>query len=76
MPLDAAKALIPIEEPTNKRRFKKMTSTRSAFTINPTTHKISTKKSNKIQRRRSRITNPKLECVFEIPEDSLNCSPM
>jgi hypothetical protein len=42
----------------------------------PTTHKISIRKANKIRRRRSRILNRKLECMFEIPEDSLNCHLM
>jgi hypothetical protein len=52
-----------------------MACTRSPLLINPTTHKISIEKANKIKRRRSRIPNPKFECVFEIPEDSLNyCS--
>jgi hypothetical protein len=61
--------------PTNKRRSKKMTSTISAFSINLTTCKISIGIANKIKRRGSWIPNPKLECVFEIPEDSLNsCS--
>jgi hypothetical protein len=36
--------------PTNKRRFKKMTSTRSVFFINPTTRKISIGKVNKSKR--------------------------
>jgi hypothetical protein len=44
--------------------------------INLTTRKISIEKTNKIQRRRSRIPNLKLECVFEIPEDLLNSHPM
>jgi hypothetical protein len=34
---------------TNKRRSKKMTCTRSTFSINSTTHKISTRKANKIK---------------------------
>jgi hypothetical protein len=62
--------------PTNKRRSKKMTCTRSAFSINPTTCKISIGKANKIKQRRSRVSNPKFECVFEIPEALLNCCPM
>jgi hypothetical protein len=62
--------------PANERRSKKMISPRSAFTINPTTCKIDIRKANKIQWRRSRIANPKLECVFEIPEDLLNCHVM
>jgi hypothetical protein len=53
-----------------------MTSTRSALMINPTTCKISIRKANKIQQRTSRIPSPKFECVFEIPEDSLNYRPM
>jgi hypothetical protein len=53
-----------------------MTSPKSVFTINPTTHKISIRKANKIQRRRSRIPNLKLKSMFEIPEDSLNGSLM
>jgi hypothetical protein len=53
-----------------------MTSHRSALSVNPTTHKISIRKANKIQQRRSGIPNPKLECVFEIPKDSLNCRSM
>jgi hypothetical protein len=44
--------------------------------INPTTPKISIGKANKIQRRRSRIPNPKLRSVFEIPENSLNYRSM
>jgi hypothetical protein len=59
-----------------KRRSKKMTSPRSALSVNPTTHKISIRKANKIKRRRSRIPNPKLRSVFEIPENSLNCRLM
>jgi hypothetical protein len=61
-----------LRRPTNKRRSKKMTSPRSVLSVNPTTHKISIKKANKIQRRRSRTPNPKLRSVFEIPKDSLN----
>jgi hypothetical protein len=53
-----------------------MTSTRSDLSVNLTTRKISIRKDDKIQRRRSRIPNPKLECVFEIPEDSLNFHSM
>jgi hypothetical protein len=53
-----------------------MAYTRSAFLVNPTTHKISIEKVNKIKRRRSRIPNPKFRYVFEVPEDSLNCYPM
>jgi hypothetical protein len=30
------------------------------------------KKPNKIKRRKSRISNPKLRSVFEVPEDLLN----
>jgi hypothetical protein len=63
-------------KPTNKRRSKKMTNTRSALLVNPTTRKISIRKTNKIQPRRSRISNQKLECVFEISKDPLNCRPM
>jgi hypothetical protein len=62
--------------PTNERRSKKMTSSRSALSVNPTTRKISIGKANKIQRRRSKILNPKLKSVFEIPENPLNCCPM
>jgi hypothetical protein len=62
--------------PTNKRRSKKMTSTRSALSINPTTRKISIGRANKIKRRRSRIPNPKLRSMFGISEDSLNCHPV
>jgi hypothetical protein len=62
--------------PTNKRRFEKMTSIRSALSVNPTTRKINIEKVNKIKWRRSRISNPKLRSVFEIPEDSRNCRPM
>jgi hypothetical protein len=40
------------------------------------TRKISIGKANKIKGRRSRISNPKLRSVFEIPENSLNCHPM
>jgi hypothetical protein len=53
-----------------------MASPRSAHSVNPTTRKISIGKANKIQRRRSRIPNPKLRSVFEIPENSLNFCPM
>jgi hypothetical protein len=38
------------EDPTNKRRSKKMTRTKGAFLINSTTHKISIRKANKIKR--------------------------
>jgi hypothetical protein len=62
--------------PTNERRSKKMTSPRSALSINPTIGKINIRKANKIKRRRSRIPNPKLRSVFEIPEDLLNCRLM
>jgi hypothetical protein len=65
-----------VRRPANKRRSKKMISLRSALSVNPTTHKISIGKANKIKRRRGRISNPKLRSVFEIPEDSLNCRPM
>jgi hypothetical protein len=49
-----------------------MVSTRNALTVNPTTRKISIRKANKIKQRRSRIPNPKLRSVFEVPEDSLD----
>jgi hypothetical protein len=62
--------------PANERRSMKMTSPRSALSVNPTTSKISIRKANKIKRRRSRIPNPKLKSVFEIPKNSLNCHPM
>jgi hypothetical protein len=65
-----------LRRPANKRRSEKMSSTRSTFLVNPTTHKISIKKANKIKRRRSRIPNSELKSVFEVPEDSLNCCPM
>jgi hypothetical protein len=65
-----------LRRPSNKRRFKKMTSNRSALSVNPTTHKISIGKTNKIQRRRRRISDLKLKSMFEIPKDSLNGSPM
>jgi tRNA G18 (ribose-2'-O)-methylase SpoU len=42
-----------VSRPTNKRRSKKMACTRSAFSINPTTYKMSIGKTNKIKRRRS-----------------------
>jgi hypothetical protein len=61
---------------TNKKKSEKMISTRSALSVNPTTHKISIRKVNKIKRNRSRVPSPKLRCVFEIPKDSLNCRPM
>jgi hypothetical protein len=61
--------------PTNQRRSKKMTCTKSDFLVNLTTQKISIRKANKIKRWTSRISNPKFKCVFEIPENSLNnCS--
>jgi hypothetical protein len=53
-----------------------MTSIRNALSVNPTTCKISIWKTNKIQQRRSRIPNPKLECVFEIPKNPPNSYPM
>jgi hypothetical protein len=53
-----------------------MTGTRSALSVNTTYSKISIQKANKIQRRRSRISNPKLKSLFEIPKDSLNCLMM
>jgi hypothetical protein len=62
--------------PANERRSKKVTSHRSALSVNPTTRKISIGKPNKIQWRRSKIPNPKLRNVFEIPENSLDCRPM
>jgi hypothetical protein len=65
-----------IRRPTNKRRSEKMTSIGSALSVNPTTHKISIEKANKIKRKRSRIPNPKLRSVFEIPKNSLNYRPM
>jgi hypothetical protein len=45
----------------NERRSKKMTSPRSALSVNHTTRKIRIGKTNKNRRRRSRIPNPKLE---------------
>jgi hypothetical protein len=60
----------------NERRSNKMTSSRSSLSVNPKTHKISIEKANKIQRRRSRIPNPKLWSVFEILENLLNYRPM
>jgi hypothetical protein len=57
----------------NERRSNKMISLSGAISVNPTTDKISIGKANKIERRISRIPNPKLRSVFEIPEDSLNC---
>jgi hypothetical protein len=65
-----------LRKPANKRRSEKMTSTRSALSVNPTPRKINIGKGNKIKRRRCRIPNPKLRRVFEIPENSLNCHPM
>jgi hypothetical protein len=59
----------------NERKSKKMASPESALSVNPTTRKISIRKANKIQRR-SRIPNPKLRSVFEIPANSLNCRLM
>jgi hypothetical protein len=38
-----------VSKPTNKRRSKKMTCTRSAFSVNPTTRKISIEKPNKMK---------------------------
>jgi hypothetical protein len=58
--------------PTNKRSSKKVASTRCALSVNPTPPEISIEKPNKIKQRRSRIPNPKLRSVFEVPEDSLN----
>jgi hypothetical protein len=49
-----------------------MASHRSVLSVNPTTHRINIRKANKIQRRRSRISNLKLRSVFEISEISLN----
>jgi antirestriction protein ArdC len=60
----------------NQRRSEKMTSNRSALSVNPTPREISIKKPNKTKQRRSKIPNLKLMSVFEIPEDSLNCRPM
>jgi hypothetical protein len=65
-----------LRRPTDNRRSKKMASTRSALSVNLTTSKISIEKANKIKRRRSRIPNSKLKSMIEIPEDSLNDSPM
>jgi hypothetical protein len=53
-----------------------MASLKSALSVNPTTRKISIGKTNKIQRRRSGILNPKLRGVFEILENPLNCHLM
>jgi hypothetical protein len=53
-----------------------MAGTRSALSINITFSKISIRKTNKIQQRRSRISNPKLKSLFEIHEDSMNCLTM
>jgi hypothetical protein len=53
-----------------------MAGTRSALLVNTTSSKISIQKANKIQRKRSRIPNPKLKSLFEIPKDSLNSCPM
>jgi hypothetical protein len=60
----------------NKRRSEKMTSTKSALSVNPTPCKISIEKTNKIKWSRSKIPNPKLRSVFEVSEDSLNCHSM
>jgi hypothetical protein len=60
----------------NERRTKKMTSPKSALSVNRTTRKISVRKVNKIKRRRGRIPNPKLRSVLEILENSLKCRPM
>jgi hypothetical protein len=65
-----------LRRPANKKRSKKMTCPKGALSINPTTGKISIGKANKIKRRRSRISNPKLSSAFEILEDSLNCHPI
>jgi hypothetical protein len=65
-----------LRRPANERRSKKVTSTRSALSVNPTTLKTGIEKANKIKRRRGRIPNPKLRSVFEIPKNSLNCHPM
>jgi hypothetical protein len=62
---------------TSKReKIQKMVCPRGALSVNPTTCKISIRKTNKIQQRRSKISNPKLRSVFEIPENSPNCRPM
>jgi hypothetical protein len=53
-----------------------MASPRIALSVNRTTRKIGIKKTNKIQQGRSKIPNPKLKSVFEIPENSLNYRPM
>jgi hypothetical protein len=53
-----------VSYPTNKRRCKKMACTRNALSVNPTTHKITIEKDNKIKRRSGRIPNPKFEVVF------------
>jgi hypothetical protein len=65
-----------MRRPTNKRRFEKMTSIRSALSVNSTTQKINIRKVNSIKRRKSRIPNPKLRSMFEVPENSLNYRPM
>jgi hypothetical protein len=42
----------------------------------PQSSKSASEKPTRSSEKRSRIPNPKLECVFEIPEDLLNGSPM
>jgi hypothetical protein len=74
--LAAATYSASVVDCANERRSKKMTSHISALSINPTTHKISIKKANKIKGRRDRISNLKLSSVFKIPENSLDCRPM
>jgi hypothetical protein len=53
-----------------------MAGTRNAVLVNTASSKISIQKANKIQRRRSRIPNPKFKSLFEIPKDSPNCLMM
>jgi hypothetical protein len=64
------------EKTSKQEKIQKMTSIRSALSVNPTTGKISNGKANKVKQRRSRIPNPKLRSVFEIPKNLPNYGPM
>jgi hypothetical protein len=62
--------------PTNKRSFKKMTCTRSAFLSIPHPAKSTSKKPTRSSDEEAEYQIPKFECVFKIPKDLMKGLPM
>jgi hypothetical protein len=65
-----------MRRPTNKRRYKKMTYTRSIFQSIPQPAKSASEKQTRLSDEEAEYQIPKCECGFEIPENPLNGLPM